>query len=160
MNAQIRRATEQDAQTISLLNADVHQLHAAALPQWFKQPSSETFPEAKVQALLAEPKNFFFIASEAGEAVGYLFAEVVERPEDSMRQRRDWVYIHQISVKPAYQQHGHGERLIAAAKALAQERGIPTVALDVWAFNDKAHTFFERQGFSVFNYRMWMEASQ
>ncbi|MFN8495911.1 MAG: N-acetyltransferase [Caldilineaceae bacterium] len=160
MITQIRRATEQDAKTIAFLNADVHQLHADALPHWFKQPSNETFPEAKVQALLAKPENFFFIASEADQAVGYLFAEVVERPEDGMRHARDWVYIHQISIKPAYQQHGHGERLIAAAKALAQERGIPTVALDVWAFNDKARSFFERQGFTVFNYRMWMEAGQ
>lgn len=160
MIAQIRRATAQDAKTISLLNADVHQLHADALPHWFKQPSSETFPEARVQAFLAEPEKFFFIASEDGEDVGYLFAKVEELPEDARQPGRRWVYIHHISVKPAYQQHGHGERLIAAAKALAQDRGISTVALDVWAFNDKAHNFFERQGFSVFNYRMWMEASQ
>lgn len=157
MNNQIRQATEQDVQTISLLNADVHQLHVDAAPQFFKPVSAETFPAAKVLEIMAKPQNRFYIASEDGIDVGYLYMELLDLPEDAMRHARRWVYIHQITVKPAYQQHGHGLRLIEQAKQLARELDIHTLALDSWEFNQKARCFFAAQGFVPYNHRMWME---
>lgn len=157
MVSEVRQATEQDAATISRLNADVHQLHAAAAPHFFKPVSDETFPPTKVLEIMAKPQNRFYMASEDSIDVGYLYLEVLDLPEDNMRYARRWVYIHQITVKPAYQQHGHGQQLIAQAKQVARELGIRTVALDSWEFNRKARHFFAEQGFIPFSHRMWME---
>jgi N-acetylglutamate synthase-like GNAT family acetyltransferase len=156
MNPQIRQATEQDAPIISALNADVHQLHVVAAPHFFKPVSDETFPAAKVLEIMAKPQNRFYISSEDGLDVGYLYLEVLNLPADNMRHARRWVYIHQIAVKPAYQQHGHGLRLMEQAKQVARELDIHTVALDSWEFNQKARRFFARQGFATFSHRMWM----
>ena len=53
-----------------------------------------------------------------------------------------------------------GEILIEAIKALAREKELSLIALDVWSFNIEAHAFFAKQGFTNFNDRMWLEISK
>jgi ribosomal protein S18 acetylase RimI-like enzyme len=155
----IREATAADAACISRLNIDVQKLHADALPHLFKQPSATTFPPAAVVELMAEPHNIFFLAEVDGAAVGYVWVEIRRRPEDAAQFARNSVLIHHISVTPAHQGHGHGDRLMVAVKALAKAGDITTVVLDTWSFNTEAHRFFERQGCSIFNYRLWTEVT-
>ncbi len=78
-------------------------------------------------------------------------------PETALRYAMTQVYIHHISIQPRHQHKGYGERLIQAVKALAHDKGITTIALDVWSFNTAARAFFAEQGFTVFNERMWTE---
>jgi diamine N-acetyltransferase len=153
----IRKATAADAACISRLNTDVQKLHADALPHLFKQPSATTFPPAAVVELMADPNHRFFLAEVDGAAIGYAWAEIRRRPEDAAQFARNSVLIHHISVTPAHQGHGHGERLMAAVKALAKAEEISTLLLDHWSFNRAARAFFEGQGFVPFNYRLATE---
>jgi ribosomal protein S18 acetylase RimI-like enzyme len=153
----IRQATAEDAPLISTLNADVHKLHADAVPFFFKQPSAETFPPSEVLKLLDKPNNRFYLAFEGDEAVGYVYLEIRRRPEDRMRYAFDDVYIHEISVRPAYQGRGYGQQLIEQAKNATRELGITHLLLDTWSFNTEAQQFFTSQGFTSFNIRYWME---
>lgn len=160
MNTNIRQATVEDAPIISLLNVDVHQLHVAALPKIYKPVSDQTFPAATIVELLSKPHCRFYIASEDGVDVGYIYLEAMELPESGLRYARRWVYVHQIAVKPAYQKHGHGQRLLACAKQFAQAQGLATVVLDSIAANTKAHHFFAQQGFVPQGIRMSLEVDQ
>lgn len=157
MNTNIRRATVEDAPIISMLNAAVHQLHVAAQPKLYKPHSDQTFPAATIVGFMAKPQYHFYIASEDGVDVGYIFMEVQNLPESSLRYARHWVYIHQISVNPAYQKHGHGQRLIECARQLAHAQNIATIALDSIASNTPAHQFFGSQGFTAQGIRMCLE---
>ncbi len=157
--AKVREATVADAALISMLNADVQKRHADALPHIFKQPSADTFPPATIVELIADPRHRFFLAMIDEEAVGYVWAEIRHRPEDGALFARNTIMVHHISVKPMHQHNGHGERLLAAVKGLAQEAGIATIQLDTWSFNAEAQRFFKRQGFSIFNYRLWTEVA-
>ncbi len=156
---QVRLATINDAEFISRLNADVQKLHAEALPRLFKPPSDETFPASAVIELLNDPDNYFFIGHVDGEAVGYIYAEIRSVPETALRYALTQVYVHHISIQPRHQHKGYGEKLIQVVKALAHDKGITTIALDVWSFNTSARAFFAEQGFTVFNERMWTEIS-
>jgi ribosomal protein S18 acetylase RimI-like enzyme len=160
VNTNIRQATVADANSISALNVDVQQLHVDALPQLYKPVSAENFPPATILDFMTKPQYRFFITSEDEVDVGYIFLEVIDLPETGLRCPRQWVYIHAISVKPTYQAHGHGQRLIESAKALAKSQDIHTIVLDTMAFNAHAHQFFERQGFTSLSQRMWMEVDQ
>lgn len=160
MNLTIRKATVDDATTLSTLNDDVQQLHADALPDIFKQPSDAVFPAAMVTDLINEPNNLFFIAEVAGEAVGYIWAEIRRRPETDATYARDSIMIHHISVRPAYRHKGLGEQLIATVKEVARAEKIATVLLDTWSFNTDAQAFFARQGFTIYNYRLWTEVAE
>jgi diamine N-acetyltransferase len=154
MAIQIRRATEQDADVLRALNADVQALHAAALPLLFKPPGPDTLASWDVRLLLTEPENLFFIAEADGVAAGYAYAEIQERPETSFTHGYDMIYLHHLSVRPAQRRQGVGSALIGAVQAAAAEAGVTCVALDVWIFNDEARAFFRRHGFAACHERM------
>lgn len=82
-------------------------------------------------------------------------AEVLHRPEDRFRHACQMVYLHHLSVRPAWRRRGIGEALVEAVRESATGRGIALLALDVWSFNDGARAFFRRQGFATYNERMW-----
>jgi ribosomal protein S18 acetylase RimI-like enzyme len=151
----IRKATAADAEAISSLNVDVQALHASALPACFKPPGPTTFPPSAAAALLSKPDNLVFVAEVDSQLAGYAYAEIVRRPETAFRYADEFVYLHHISVRPAYRKQGLGRALMDAVRAAAHERGIDVLALDVWTFNEDARAFFRRQGFSPYNERLW-----
>ena len=102
----IRSATAADAEIIATLNVDVQNLHAEALPHIFKSVSDGEFAKAYIAEQLAKPNHFFFLANLDGEDVGYIFARIVRRPENAYMHAWNFVYIDQISVKPAHQGKG------------------------------------------------------
>jgi len=155
MKPAIRPAIAADAVLLSSLNADVQAIHAQAMPWWFKPPGPETFPPAAAAALLARAENLVFLAEVGSEPAGYAYAEVLQRPENPFRYAYQMVYLHHLSVRPAWRRRGIGEALVEAVRAAAAERGITLLGLDVWSFNSAVRAFFRRQGFATYNERMW-----
>jgi diamine N-acetyltransferase len=155
MSIAVRRAGEADAAAISRLNADVHEIHAAALPGLFKAHAADSFPAAEVAELIRAPENLFFLAELDSEPIGYAYVEVIRRAETRSRLAQEMVYLHHISVRPVDRRKGVGEALIRAWRAAADERGIALLAVNVWSFNDAARRFFRRHGFTAYNERLW-----
>ena len=151
----VRKATKADARILSALNVDVQRVHANALPHIFKQPENDAFALEYMIERLLEPANHFFIAEVGDEAVGYIFARIVERPENPFMFACNYVYIDQIAVRPAFQKQGIGKQLIDEVVALTAENNIGTIALDTWTFNKQALSFFQKYGFAPFNERLW-----
>jgi ribosomal protein S18 acetylase RimI-like enzyme len=154
---QIRKATLADAHTLSALNVDVQKIHADAIPHIFKQPESDSFAVQFMQERLEDPTNLFLIANLDDQDIGYLFARIVDRPENPFMHAWKYIYIDQISVKPRYQGLGCGRVLFQHLRQVTTELGIETILLDTWLFNIQAQAFFKKQGFTTFNYRMWMQ---
>jgi ribosomal protein S18 acetylase RimI-like enzyme len=155
MNIAVRRASEADAEALSLLNADVQGLHASALPERFKPPGSDTFPAAAARALLANPDNLVYIAETDSEPAGYVYAEVLHLPESQLRHAWSEVHLHHISVRPAHRRKGVASALLDSVRAAADDIGIGLVTLQVWSFNEEAQAFFRRQGFTPYMARLW-----
>jgi ribosomal protein S18 acetylase RimI-like enzyme len=155
MNKAVRRVGEADAKTLSLLNTDVQNLHASALPERFKPPGPDTFSEAAVRTLLANPNNLIFIAEVDSEPAGYAYAEIVRLAETPIRRGWDEVHLHHLSVRPAFRRMGFASALLDAVRAAAGEIGIDLLTLQVWTFNEDAQAFFRRQGFTPYMARLW-----
>ena len=153
----VRRAAHADTETLARLHAFMQALHATALPQFFKQPASHTFPASRFAELLESLNSVILLAEIDGKAAGYLYADTSPAMETSSTYALERLWIHHISVDPAYQGQGAGTALIEAARQEACTRGITTVALSTWAFNDRAIRFLEKQGFETYNYRMWLQ---
>jgi ribosomal protein S18 acetylase RimI-like enzyme len=143
----VRRAEAGDAALVSRLNADVHAVHAAGMPERFKPPGPDTFPPPMVGDLLGRAETLMFLAYVGVVPVGYVDAEVMRRPANAIRYDTSMVYIHHISVGPDYRGQGIGKALLGAVRAAGQQAGIERVGLDVWMFNDAARSFFRSQGF-------------
>jgi len=155
----VRLATPNDAELISALNAEVQKVHVEALPHLFKPASPETFPASFVRQLLANPDTCIFIGSLHDEPVGYLYAQIIRRPETELRHAWERLHIHHISSHPAHHRRGCGHALIQAVVQFAKEHGLTTMTLDVWSFNTQARSFFATEGFTVYNENMWLDIS-
>lgn len=152
----IKRAELKDAKDISLLNNEVQKIHHQQQPTIFKPPSLKTFPLSEIKEIIRKSENEIFVAQEEDKTVGYIFSEYVDFPETSIRYHIEVIHIQQISVKESHRNKGVGLALVKHIIKLARENKIPIVMLDVWSFNTKAFLFFKKQGFEVFNNRMWI----
>lgn len=153
---EIHRATLKDLNTISALNVHVQRVHAEALPEMFKLPETDAFSAEFIAERLADPDSYFFIAIVDAQAIGYVYAHMLHLDENPYRRALDFIEIDQISVQPQYQRKGFGGALVQQVRELAREKGIDTITLSVWFFNDQSRNFFRGQGFEVFNERMWL----
>ena len=147
----------QDAQILSALNVNVQKIHADAYPQLFKQPLSPSYVVPFMQRQLIDPSNLFYIASLDGVDIGYIFARIVERPENLMMYAWKYIYIEHISIDPQYQRKGYGQQLLEEVYRFAKGKGIHTIALDVWGFNRQSQFFFEKNGFEPYNHKLWKQ---
>ena len=151
----VRQATPADAELVSILNVDVQAIHAAALPERFKPPGPASFPAAETRALLAKADNLVFLAFVDSAPAGYLYAELVRRPETSLTHAYETIYVHHISVEPARRRRGVGSALLDAVRLSASSFGITVLTLDVWSFNGSARAFFHRHGYEQYIERLW-----
>lgn len=88
-----------------------------------------------MRQILAQAQNYILLASDEGDPVGYVYMEDISRPSSAATFPRRVLYIHHIVVRPAFRRAGRGRALIEAAKQVARDLGVQTVALDVWTFN-------------------------
>jgi hypothetical protein len=77
--------------------------------------------------------------------------EVQDRPETPLTLARKRIYIHHLSVQAGSRRHGIASALLRQVEAEALVGGITTIALDTWAANGSARSFFEACGFTAFN---------
>jgi ribosomal protein S18 acetylase RimI-like enzyme len=154
---QIRRATIDDASLLACMNATVQQLHADARPDIFKLPVVSDELISWFESILHEASIHIFIGELDGEAIGYLVAKIVHRPENPFTYPMDYLLIDQISVNVDHQGRGCGKKLLDVVCELALAENLKRITLNVWNFNTHAVEFYRSQGFRVFDERLEME---
>src|SRR5262245_16846498 len=143
----VRLATIEDAEAIAHQTASVQQLHTDALPDIFKPPSPELFPRSKLEAFLKDPNAVVAVAELDGRVVGHIYGAVVRRTENEFGPARSYIYIHQIGVADDARRQGAGTALVRFMQDRARELSLTSMQVDHWAFNARAHDFFEACGF-------------
>ena len=151
----IRQALPTDSLLLSSLCRDVQRLHAEHHPAIFKMPQSDDFAVTFFDEMIVDITIRIFIAEENGRAIGYIFCKLFERPENLFNYANRFLQIEHISVHPDAQGHGAGAALLQRVEELARELGVIKLQLNSWAFNAKAHTFFESFGFEKIEHRFW-----
>jgi GNAT superfamily N-acetyltransferase len=154
---EIRPATPGDAVAISRVVEDTQAIHAAAHPDVFKPATADCFPPDAIRSLMGSPDHLFFVAVDAGDVVGYSYAEIQRRPESGFKFAALQMYVHQMGVRDAHRGRGIGSGLLSAVRDSARARGITHLALDVWTFNERARQFYVDHGFQPYQERLWID---
>ncbi len=154
---EIRAARAADLPTLARLNGTVQGLHAAAHPSLFKATPEAAAIEGWFADFLAKPGAHLLLGEEAGAAVGYIAGLTIQYPESPFRHPFALGLVDQLTIAAGARRRGHGERLLEALLARFRAGGVGRVELSVWAFNEGARRFYERQGFVTFNYRMCLD---
>ena len=153
----IRQAIPSDSLLLSSLCRDVQSLHAEHHPDVFKIPREEDFAKAFFDEILADSTARVFIFEKNGQTLGYIQCKLIERPESPFTFALRYLYIDQIGVRPEARGQGVGAALIKQAERFAKELDVQRIQLDSWAFNTRAHAFFEGLGFQRFLFRFWQD---
>lgn len=80
-----------------------------------------------------------------------MWFEVQQRPVNPLTLARKRIYIHHLTVQPSARRRGIASALLRQVEAEAFIGGITSIALDTWAANEAARSFFAACGFTPFN---------
>ncbi len=147
MPLRISKIQAADIPDVARLNGVVQDLHATMHPDIFRADWEPRDFEAFWLKRLDDPASAVAVAALDGRAVGYIWFEVQDRPQDARHWRRRCIYVHQIGVDEDARRMGVGARLLEHAEVEARRLGITAVGLDAWAANAAAQAFFRSQGY-------------
>ena len=150
----IRRAAHDDIPALCDLSGAIQEGHREAHPGYFKPHEVTPMMAAEYEAQLADANTYVYIGEVDGMVVGQIIAQIVDRPENSYQYAVRSLYIAEMGVFREHRSAGYGEQLMQQAFELAKSLSISRVILNVWAFNERAIAFYERQGFKIRDMRM------
>ena len=104
--------------------------------------------------MVEQTNHLLLVAVDRGEVVGYAHAELQSGPATAYKLANPQLHVHAIGVAASRRRRGAGSVLVAALRAEARERGVSELSLEVYAFNEAARRFYEREGFVRLRERM------
>jgi len=142
-----------DHNTLAFLNEGVQSLHHKLYPEEFK-PFDLSQAKRAFKRILADPAAVAFLATQDGEAIGYILCMIKRRAESEFQYERTSLLIDQIFVREAHRNQGAAKALLEKAISLARDKGISHIELNHWEANTGAGEFFAKNGFTYFNRQM------
>jgi len=142
----IRDADAGDVEVLADLSEGAQELHAGALPAFFKKPERGAVVDL-FRAKLERGDVRAWIAEVDGMPAGYAVAAIRERPENALCHPRRLFEVDEIAVSVAHRRQGVARALIERVLTQARSEGIREVELTSWSFNVEAHAAFRALGF-------------
>ncbi len=147
MTPSIRRATQSDAEALSLIGAATFlttfaEVHTTAE---ITQHCATNHSVAAYTRLLHPPTDAWLVETPTTQApVGYALLSTATLPTS----RPDDLELKRIYLLPAYQGTGTASALMQQIIARAQERGANRLLLGVYAKNPRAIAYYQKHGFT------------
>ena len=153
MSLTVRFAREGDEETIASLLVDIHTLHAKGRPDLFGKGHAKFDAEA-VRRMFHSDDQPFFVADDGEGVVGYAICKKI-RNQNPVQGDYTTLYLDDLNVDERARRRGVGSALLNACRAYAKASGCYNLTLNVWAFNEGAIAFYQKNGFAC--QRMIME---
>ena len=153
MSLTVRFAREGDEETIASLLVDIHTLHAKGRPDLFGKGHAKFDAEA-VRRMFHSDDQPFFVADDGEGVVGYAICKKI-RNQNPVQGDYTTLYLDDLNVDERARRQGVGSALLDACRAYAKASGCYNLTLNVWAFNEGAIAFYQKNGFAC--QRMIME---
>jgi diamine N-acetyltransferase len=159
VHMKIRKATVLDAPVLVALNQSVQAMHADAFPDRYRRDAPVEAVERAFGAMIQAPASYWLVAEE-DHPIAFLSAEFRDREESWCLVKNRNCYLSGIVVAPRFRRRGIATALLRELKRECDARGITSIELDVWAFNEQARQVFTRLGFCRVMERMSLNANE
>ena len=143
---EIKKAKESDIEQITKLLYQVHKIHSDKRPDLFI-PKKKKYNENELKSIIKNEEKPIFIATDEknGNILGYAFCIFQKQNADSMQHIKT-LYIDDLCVDESVRHQHIGTRLYEHVLDFAKCNGCYRVTLNVWSFNDKAISFYNKCG--------------
>ena len=155
----IRKATVSDVPALAALNQSVQEMHADAFPGRFRRGAPDTSVEQAFSAMIQAPSAYWLVAEE-DQPIAFLSAEFREREESWCLAAHQVCYLAGIAVESRFRRRGIARALFGELKRETDARGVASIDLDVWVFNEPARQMFASFGFRGIMERMTLDADE
>ena len=160
MEITLRRAAKRDLPEIRRMLFELGAYHAALKPELCRATPQLQEPKALRKRML-KPKNrrVYLAVDGQGHACGllHLFWETRRNP---VLLDCKYVMIEDIYVEERLRGQGIGRLLMRKAREEARACGAESIELNVWACNEAALGFYEKEGFTPWLRRMQFSVTQ
>lgn len=143
---EIRRAQGKDIPAISKLLGEVLEIHAAIRPDIFIPGTTKYTAEELTEILNDNQKPVYVAIDENDEVLGYTFTQLQEQPFSTNMIQFKSLFIDDLCVDSAARSQGVGRALLDFVKKEGKRLGCYEITLNVWAGNDSAIRFYEKNG--------------
>lgn len=143
----IRLAGPDDTAVLATLNAAVHDWHVAAYPERFVANPNPVGLAQFFADTIARPGSQIALCERGGEALGFIWIEISERPASALKKPHKQLYVHMLAVVERVRRQGVATALMDWAGERASAQDVDAIALDHWADNAAASAFYAAQGF-------------
>lgn len=149
----IRPLEINDLQAADGLIAEIHALHCAARPDFFRQVSVPLRDRAFWQSLLDDPNVGLFLALDDEAPAGLIHLVLRETTLPMLTPRR-FVVVDTLIVGSEFRHRGIGRKLMRRAEQWAIEHNADNIELNVFDFNQPAIALYAEMGYEVLSRRM------
>ena len=126
----VRRAELRDAAAIAPLTTELG------------YPTDSATSHLRLTRLLPSERDAIFVAESDGRVIGWIHVSVVELLETDRH-----VVINGLVVGEAFRSRGAGILLLQAGEAWAREQGVDRIRVRSNIIRERAHRFYEREGY-------------
>ena len=154
----VRNAEMRDIPGILELLVQVDMVHHGIRPDLFNGPATK-YTADELASILTDPQTPVFVyADDQGRVLGHLFAIFQQHAGGGVMTDVKTLYIDDLCVREEYRggEERVADQLFDHAVSFARQNGCYNVTLNVWAGNDRALRFYQRQGMQPQKYGMEM----
>ncbi len=153
----LRPASKEDYDILFEFFSEIQSMHFEIRPDIFKPAKKDKYFFEYFDRVIESANHHLIIGFDDDKPFGYIYYAINHLPQSIYRPEKRILYINHILVTNSYQGKGYGRALINHVRDIGRKETIKEIGLDVWAFNEKAIGFFQKQGFSAYNQIMWHE---
>jgi ribosomal protein S18 acetylase RimI-like enzyme len=154
MKIDIRRASTEDYNALCDLFDEIDSSHRDNLPHIFQKPNGPIRELDYYLGIISDENVGLFIAEMDGDLVGFVHVVVREAPDIPIFVPRRYAVVDSIAVKSGYRNHGIGRMLMDTMEEWTVERGVTSIELNVYEFNEVAIAFYERLGYQTLSRKL------
>lgn len=152
----VRPLTMADFAAVGALFKQMDEQHYQAMPDVFKPVSENTRPPEQIEKLINDETYLCLVAIVDEQICGAIFCHLAEI-ESLFHQAKRYVHVSELVVAEQFFGQGVAQALMAAAKQWAREQNMNQLNLNVYAFNERAIRFYEKEGFYPQKIIMWCD---
>lgn len=142
----IRHAQVKDIPTIMKLLSQVLEIHASIRPDIFKPGTTKYTNDELTKLIKDDQKPIYVAVNDEDEVLGYVFTQLQEQPFSTNMVQFKSIFIDDLCVDSAARSQGVGRALLDFVKEEGKRLGCYEITLNVWAGNDSAIRFYEKNG--------------
>ena len=150
---EIRFAETKDIPGMIYLLLQVGEVHHQIRPDLFRA-GAQKYDASALEQLLKDPNRPIFAAVENAKLLGYCFCILEVTKDNPVLLDRKSLYIDDLCVDESCRGQHVGQALYDYAVNYARQIGCDSITLNVWCGNDRAMTFYEKQGLKPRNIHM------